>query len=209
MIMLVEMKAVMVLLSLIGLVLPWRVAAGEGQVVRGPTYEGVIFTPQMLPKKSARDPDPLAAAGVPLGKGAYWTPTAAQVDRFEKALVAAFNEAEKKLPPPGARDRDFAAPKTGSRDWRKPAPADFDTNFIYDLDPSCFTPQLKRQYIGVTVAGQRMLVANLACNYAVENPEEIAFLGLSHWKREWFYIYDAGHQIFYDLATGKMWEIDT
>jgi hypothetical protein len=202
------MKHRAVLVSLLMSAALLHVGASDGQLVRGPTYEGAIFTPEMLPKPSARNPDPPIAGNIESAKATYWTPTAAQVRQFEAAFAKAFTEAQLRLPPPDARG-DSVALKSGSRDWQKPLPADFDTNFLYHLDASCLTPKLKRQYIGVTVAGQRLLVANEAYNEKFVSDWEKAFFHDDDWPRQWFYIYDAGHQIFYDLATGKIWEVDT
>jgi hypothetical protein len=88
-------------------------------------------------------------------------------------------------------------------------PADYDTNFLYHIPASCLTPKLKCQYIGVTVAGRRMLVMNEIYNEEFCDAERIARDGFGKWQHEWIYICDAGCQVFYDLATGKIWEIDT
>jgi hypothetical protein len=201
------MKRVIVLLSLLALAAPLR-GAGDGEVVRGPTYEGVIFTPEMLPKSTKRDPDPIVVGGIWPAKATYWTPSARQVRQVEEAFAAAVRKAWKKLPPPGTHDRDFAALKIGSRDWRKPLPVDFDTNFLYGIEPSWLTPKLKRQYIGVTASGRRMLVMNTVYDEEFADPGEMAFMGLDHWRRDWIYMCDAGQQVFYDLKTGELWEVD-
>lgn len=183
----------------------WAVAMPhDGQVVRGETYEGVIFTPSMLPLPTKSDPEPLVAAGLYAKYAAYWTPSPDLIHRAEVALAKVYAEAQSRLPP--VHDREYYAPKYFSRDHRRELPPDFRTNFLYYMDPSAFTPRCKRQYVGVTAYGHRMLDMNFVLNLTFENSK---FIGLYSWKSNWAYIDDAGTQIFYDLDTGTFYESDT
>jgi len=178
-------------------------------MVKGPTFEGVIFTPEILPRVSADDPEPLVAAGVWPRKGSYWTPSLDLIKKVELAFAKEVTEANSNIPPGGFHFREFYTPKYGSRDRGPGLPDDIYTNFIYNWNPAEL-PHIRRQYIGVTVDGKKMLVMNMVYNDQDIDPgDQFEGAMFKDWKNQWMYIEDAGVQIIYDFDTGKFSEIDT
>jgi hypothetical protein len=194
---LIGMKALFLLLGFTALLPSYGAPVPEGQAIQGPTFQGVILTPQILPKPTKEDPFPIVAAVWPQ-KATYWTPSSDLVRKAEKAFAEAVIAANEKLPPGGPHYRAFYSPKHFSPDRENHLPDDIYTNFFYYFDRSVITPQEKRQYIGVTVEGKKFLVMNLIDN---DFTKDMA--------KGWMYICDGGTQIFYDLQTGQFTEIDT
>jgi hypothetical protein len=176
----------------------------DGEIVSGRDFEGVIFTPKMI------HADDLYIGGQSVG---LWTPSRALVLKAEAALPAAIAE-RTKLPKPvrGPNFPRYFTRKNAIRpDFNDDPHFDYNTedsviesNFLYLV--ASYYPEQKRQYIGVTIKGRRLLLLSFAYGPGlIDQPE------FNDWKHQWITVLDGGDnfwRVLYDPATGKFsgWE---
>jgi hypothetical protein len=137
------------------------------ELIKGPTFEGVIFSPSMIANGTAMKGNPhWNVEGVDFkAHNVYWTPSPKLVRLAEASLARQYRDAQKRMPPGCPHARAWYSPKNFSPDRERKLPTDAYDNFFYDWEPSLLTPQMKRQYIGVTSNGRRYLVISLGYRY--------------------------------------------
>jgi hypothetical protein len=182
--------------------------AEEGQGIRGKDFEGVIFTPKMILK----DSDTVVFNSL-TDPGGLWTPSRDLVLKAEGALPGAVSEKTKFLKPTrGLNYPTYFSSKNGTNLKFSDAPASPSTydseiknNFLYDAAP--FIHEQKRQYIGVTVKGKKLLLISFIY---LGGPNVAPSL---KWKHRWVEVLDGGAafwRVYYDPATGQFsnWDCD-
>jgi hypothetical protein len=191
---------------LVGLLIPLRADPRDGEIVRGRHFEGVIFTPGMI----HADATMVDFYGDP---GGLWTPSRALVLQVEAALPAVIAEKTKYgKPPRGPNFPRFFTPKNAMRPNYTGDPhlvnddedSVIESNFLF-LVRSYYDKQ-KRQYIGVTIRGKRLLLVSFIYGPGIYHDQT-----MDQWKHLWIEVLDGGDnfwRVLYDPATGKFsgWE---
>jgi hypothetical protein len=177
------------------------------QIVNGPTFEGAIFSPQMIAETAMKGEQHWDIPGVDYyAHNTYWTPSPTLVRSAEAALAKQYLAAQKGMPPGGPHAKAYYSPKYFSPDRERKVPDDVYDNFLYNAEPDLITPHFKRQYIGVTSNGRRLLVMNIVFD---DQSKSLYLSGpIDGWKTNWLVIDDAGESIIYDIDSGKLIEAD-
>lgn len=162
----------------------WSLLASEafaqGRIVSTKTYQGVIFTPEMIhaPSEIWKYPDDAEK------KAILWTPSAALIAATERTLSSRLNEIGRIIPPEGFHFQEYYTPKYSSRD-RNPPPS------VYVYTPECVSLEewasnlrssRQRQYIGVTANGEKALLINFFNDPSSEMWKTV-------WRSNWPYFY--------------------
>jgi hypothetical protein len=179
--------------------------AHEGQMVHGPGFEGVIFTPAMM--KEGGETAPSAYTGL-------WVPSPDVIRRAEQNLPKAIEHAmpasktvgryyiPRFYTPKGARP--VAA--TGNERLETDVPDSIiDGNFLCDVFPDL--AKYKRQYWGVTIKGKKYLLMSFI--YALAIFDDLYLTKI--WRSQWIEVLDGGDNfwdVMYDPSTGTFseWE---
>jgi hypothetical protein len=166
-----------------------------GKVIKGPGFEGVICTPAMLRKDNPKF--------TWYGAQDMWTPLSNTIEEAERALPGAVA----KLTEP-KRNRvnypKFYTAKSGSNLNFNNRPdlipsRESDSDFLYQVAP--FLSQFKRQYLGLTIKGKKVLLMSFF-------PDPASFSDptyLGDWKHDWVMVLGGDWNfwtVIYDPSTG-------
>jgi hypothetical protein len=153
----------------------------EDRVIGTSTYQGVIFTPRMVHGLS--EICDYANPGED-EKVAFWTPSAALIDKAEKTLSSRLEEIRTDIPPEGFHFREYYTPKNSSRDRNPPPSAFVYTGECVWLEEwmDMLRSSHQRQYIGVTANGEKALLVNF-----LSKTEGATWK--TTWRKNWPYLY--------------------
>jgi len=176
-----------------------------GQLVRGATFEGAIFSPAMIANSAMKGDNNWDVAGADLrAHNVYWTPNPKLVRQAEAALAAQYTSAQRRMLPGGPHAKAYYSPKYYSPDRERRVPSDVYDNPFYNWDADLISPHMKRQYIGVTSNGRRLLLMHLP--YVDISTGLMIPSASDDWKSNWIEIDDAGVTFEYDIGTGDVSE---
>ena len=170
----------------------------DGQLIHGPNYEGVIFTPEMMKTSHWSAENQIG----------LWTPTPDLIRKAEAALPTAIAERIKYAKPVrGPWSPTYYTPKSGTDLHITNTPkspnipdSEIENNFLYNISDQAY---YRRQYIGQTIDGKKVLL--LSFFLPLKDP------GLKDWRSHWIEVL-GGYALFwnvtYDPATNTFsnWE---
>ena len=171
------------------------------QVVHGPTFEGVILTPELM--RRSRD--------LYNDTNQYWLPSADKVLEAERLLPAAIAQKIKVPKHFGPNlPRYFSAKNGTNLNFSKDPPNlaqdyEYADDFLYDMAPDL--AKYKRQYVGEFIKGKKVLLMSFIYDPdSFHDPN-----GIGQWHHKWIYVLDGGYsfwRVLFNPTTGTFsdWE---